>query len=67
MPEIFSEHPNLENWLRARHLFRGQKKLRAALVWAIEHEVSLPPGQLKEAAKIYRQRIEDSIIPVGKV
>jgi len=66
MPEIFAANPDLEQWLRARHPFRGQKKLRAGLVWAIEFEMSLPPGPLREAAKVYRQRIEDAIIPIGR-
>ena len=66
MPEIFAANPDLEQFLRARHPFRGQKKLRAGLVWAIEFEMSLPPGPLREAAKVYRQRIEDAIIPIGR-
>jgi hypothetical protein len=32
----------------------------------MEYEVALPPGPLREAAKVYRQRIEDAIIPIGR-
>lgn len=67
MPEIFDTQPDLVQWLRARHPFRGQKKLRGALVWALEHEISLPDGPLKDAAIVYRQRIEDAIIPIGRI
>jgi hypothetical protein len=67
MPEIFDTQPDLVQWLRARHPFRGQKKLRAALVWAIEYEVSLPEGPLRDAAVVYRKRIEDAIIPIGRI
>ena len=67
MPEIFDAQPDLAKWLRASHPYRGQNKLRVALFWAMEYEVSLPVGPLRDAAIVYRKRIEDAIIPIGRI
>jgi hypothetical protein len=67
MPEIFDAQPDLAKWLRASHPYRGQNKLRALLFWAMEYEVSLPEGPLRDAAIVYRKRIEDAIIPIGRI
>lgn len=67
MPEIFAEHPDLEQWLRKPQRFRGQKQLRATLVRAVEYEVSLPKGPLRDAAALFRKRVEDAVIPMGRI
>ncbi len=67
MPEIFDAQPDLIKWLRARHPYRSQFKLRSSHVWALEHEVSLPEGPLRDAAVVYRKNIEASLIPRGRI
>lgn len=67
MPEIFDAQPDLAKWLRACHPYRGQMKLRVALFWAMEYEVSLPEGPLRDAAIVYRKRIQNAMIPIGRI
>lgn len=67
MPEIFDTQPDLVQWLRASHPYRSQNKLRALLFHAMEYEVSLPEGPLRDAAIVYRKRIENAIIPIGRI
>ena len=67
MPELFAENVDILEWLRSYKPYKSQAELRQQLVWALDHEYSLPPGPLKDAATDYSRKIENAIIPRGRV